>query len=87
MFQKKYKFREFLIAICMPLYDLRYLSPFNFIDRLWIIHNFTDYYEVHAPILRAAKHCTVHWKNFFVAYLFPGDSNEQAEFAMHYYPM
>lgn len=67
----KYKFREILIALCMPLYDYRYLNPFNFIDRLWAIHNFTDYYKVKAPILNAAKHCTIFWGDFICDHLFP----------------
>lgn len=59
----KYKFREILIALCMPLYDYRYLNPFNFTARLWVIHYMTDYYKVNAPILNAAKHCTIYWSN------------------------
>lgn len=83
---KKYKFREILIALCMPLYDCRYLNPFNLDGRLWTIHNFTDYYNVKAPIINAAKHCVWHWSTFIIDLQLP-DTFEGASHAAHYYKM
>lgn len=82
----KYKFREILIALCMPLYDYRYLNPFNFIGRLWVIHNLTDYYKIKAPILNAAKHCVWHWTILIINSQLP-DTFEGASRAAHYYEM
>lgn len=57
-----YHLREILIALCMPLYDIDYLNPFNFGHRLWVIHNETDCYAVKAPIMDSAKFINKYWK-------------------------
>ena len=59
--ENRYRVREILIVLCMAVYDRRYLRLLNLGNRLWTIHNCTDYYKVHAPILNAAKHCVKHW--------------------------
>ena len=58
--ENRYMVREILIALCMAVYDRRYLRPLNFGNRIWTIHHCTDYYKVHAPILNAAKHSVKH---------------------------
>lgn len=56
-----YKLYEFLIALCMPIYNRKYLNPLNFGTRLYVIHNYTNCYKIKAPILNAAKFCDKYW--------------------------
>jgi len=37
--ENRYRVREILIALCMAVYDRRYLRPFNFGNRIWTIHH------------------------------------------------
>lgn len=82
--ENRYKVREILIALCMAVYDRRYLRPFNFGNRIWTIHHCTDYYKVHAPILNAAKHCVKHWTIAIIHGQLP-DTFEGIEKSKHYY--
>ena len=82
--KNRYRSREILIALCMAVYDRRYLRSFNFGNRIWTIHHCTDYYKVHAPILNAAKHCVKHWTIAIIHGQMP-DTFEGLEKAWHYY--
>ena len=82
-----YHLREILIALCMPLYDIDYLNPFNFGRRLWVIHHHTNYYKVKAPIFGAAKHCARMWHITIINYQLP-DTDEEGRRRHHdYFPM
>ena len=83
-FEQNLQSREILIALCMAVYDRRYLRPFNFGNRIWTIHHCTDYYKVHAPILNAAKHCVKHW-TIAIIHGQMSDTFEGLEKAWHYY--
>ena len=82
--ENRHMVREILIALCMAVYDRRYLRPLNFGNRIWTIHHCTDYYKVHAPILYAAKHCVKHWTIAIIYGQMP-DTFEGLEKAWHYY--
>ena len=82
--ENRYMVREILIALCMAVYDRRYLRPFNFGNRIWTIHHCTDYYKVHAPILNAAKHCVKHW-TIAIIHGQLQDTFEGIEKSKHYY--
>lgn len=84
--KKEFTIRGFLIALCMGFYDWRYLLIGNLKERLLVIHIYTDYIQVKAPILKAAKHCAYHWTLTIIDNQLP-DTFEGIEKAKRYYKL
>ena len=70
-YEQGYTFRGLLIALCMGLYDYRYLWVGNLPDRMFVIHKCANYIQTNAPILNAAKHCALYWSIFLLDHQLP----------------
>lgn len=84
--KKDFSFRGLLIALCMPLFNIRYLWIGNLGGRLYVIHQLADYIQTNAPILKAAKHCAFWWGDF-IFYDQGLDDLDATQHALHYEEM